>query len=191
MLADLSSPLWGVKFTLEAYPRMPVAGWIMLGLGALLLLQIFIIRGMKISGFFTSLALLAYWPAAYALHWYLFNYANDSEAGRSYSPIEAVLVNKDTLADCDRILLVTCGVLAGLFFLCLLESVINYHRKPREQGKERREVVEDNPFVASPPPAPAAAPAAPRPAVPRKPGTKPAARPAPRPSAEDNPFNFT
>jgi hypothetical protein len=185
VLANLSSPLWGVKFTLEAYPRMPVAGWIMLGLGALLLLQIFIIRGMKISGFFTSLALLAYWPAAYALHWYLFNYAGDTDAGRFPTPLEMAV--KDNVADCDRVLLITCGVLAGLFFLCLLESVINYHRKPREQGKERREVVEDNPFVASPAPAVAA----PRPAVPRKPGAKPAPRPAPRPPAEDNPFNFT
>jgi hypothetical protein len=195
MLAHLSSPLWGVKFSLEAYPRMPVAGWIMLGLGALLLLQTFLIRGMKFSGVFTSLALLAYWPTAYALHWYLFNYLGDPEAGRFPSPLEIHL--KDRAADCDRVLLITYGVLAGLFFLCLLESVINYHRKPRDQRKERRGVVEDNPYAAIPAPAPVPAPAAPRPATPqlaappRKPGPKPSAKPSPRPQAEDNPFNFT
>jgi hypothetical protein len=210
MFAHPPSPLWGVKFALEAYPRMPVAGWIMLGLGALILLQTFLIRGMKFSGLFTSLALLAYWPAAYALHWYLFNYAYDPDAGRFPTPLEEAL--KERVADCDHALLGTCGVLAGLFFLCMLESVINYHRKPRDQRdqrQERRAVVEDNPFAAGPAPAPAAVPAPavarpagpaqtapPRPvpapgAQPRKPGAKPVPKPAPRPPAEDNPFNFS
>ncbi len=210
MFAHPPSPLWGVKFTLESYPRMPLAGWIMLGLGALVLLQTFLIRGMKFSGLFTSLALLAYWPAAYALHWYQFNYVLD--ANRPLRPIEVFLLDGANLADCDNVLVIACGVLAGLFFLCMLESVVNYHRKPRDQRgqrKERSAVVEDNPFAAGPAPAPVPVPAPavarpagpapaapPRPApapgaVPRKPGAKPAARPAPHPPAEDNPFNFT
>jgi hypothetical protein len=186
MLAQFAEPLWGVKFSLEQYPRMPVAGWVMLGLGLLVFVLTFAVRGMKFSGLLTALALLLYYPAVYALYVYVYN-AFDPESLKVPGPLLMALADQNTLYGVERGLLISLGVLAGLFFVCVLESAINYRRLPH---KDRPADEEDKPFVevaAVPPPLPATA----RPAPARRPVPQKAARPPAPPNTAKNPFDFS
>lgn len=199
MTLSLPAPLWGLKLALEEYPAMPVAGWGMLSVGGLLLLLVLFVRGTRFSGLLAALSLMLYWPALYVIHWYLFNYLGDPEEKRLPGPLEVSLgMTPGALAQLDYFLLYVFGTLGGLFFLCMLESLINYRRKPRLEP--RGSASEDNPFGAPPvaQPAPAPRPAAarpqaqPRPAAPSAvpPAKKPVKKPGSPPTKGGNPFEF-
>jgi hypothetical protein len=193
----VQAPVLAVKFQLEAYPKMPVAGWVYLGLGLLLLILTFAVRGMKFSGLMASLAFLLYYPAAYMVYWYVANYVADAGTTSMPGPLDMALMDPAIL----KILLITLGVLGGLFTVCMLESTINYRRDPKK-GRDRWAYDgDDNPFApaaALPPPLPGTRPPQQRPPQQRPaPGTVPptARRQAPKrpgpPRGSQNPFDFT
>jgi hypothetical protein len=217
MIATVPAPLWAVKFQLEAYPKMPLAGWVYLGVGVLLLILTFAIRGMKLSGLLASLTFLLYYPASYALYWYSDNYVTGTaglpalpdptkfdpanlpsfDPGALKDVVDAMLPGSGTLRKSlkdpatQKLLLITFGVLGGLFCLCMLESAINYRRDPQKR-RDYEEYMEDNPFApppVAPPPLPGTRAPQPRPS----PGTQ-ARRSAPKrpgpPQGGKNPFDF-
>jgi hypothetical protein len=187
----LPAPLFGVKFALEEYPKMPIVGWVYLGIGVVLLIVTLVVRGMKFSGLMASLAFLLYYPAAYAIYWYAANYLAD---GSMPSTLEMAMLDPMM----PKIIQITLGVLGGIFFLCMLEAGINYRHNPEEGRKRRYSDYADAEAAAVPPPVvppplPGTRPPAPRPA----PGTTPPrmGKPAPKrpgpPRGNKNPFDFT
>jgi hypothetical protein len=187
-----TAPLWSVTFKLSDYPPMPVAGWVMLGLGLVFFMLLFVLRGVKFSTLLTMLALLAYYPGLYGLYVYLHN-LGDTQPGKMTLVLLQVMGDPDTKQGLERNWLIACGILGGSFFVCMLESAINFRRKPQHRYDEDSPVVEVAPVA--PPPLPRKAPPPPRgmsrpaaavPPVPRKPPRPPAP-----PSPHKNPFDFT
>jgi hypothetical protein len=193
----ITVPSWVGKLALPDYPSMPEAGYLMLGLGALVLLIGFFAPVRKFPALLTGLALLAYYPLAYLFFWFLLRFNQVVQPERESSKFEDYL--RERLHTFSGVILWVCMAISVLFFLWTVWATIRKGRRPRT----RETASADNPFTPQPAPQAAAAPqpapavpAAPRPAAvprPTAPQAQAQARKVPRnpPSPQsDNPFNF-
>jgi hypothetical protein len=170
--STITVQVWAsIKLDLPIDPPMEAFGYIALGIGVFFLLLALILAGKHRPLFLAAFSLLSYYPLAYALHWYLFNY--EGRQAREPNRVERFL--DEHLEGTDLGLLITCCVLAFLF---LIRWVYRLTRRPESW---RREVEDEHYEVA---PRPRAVPP-PVPPQPRTPGKKP-----PPPPASDNPFQF-
>jgi predicted lysophospholipase L1 biosynthesis ABC-type transport system permease subunit len=189
--APVTLPSWVERVALPHYPAMPLAGYVMLGLGALVLLIGYFAPIKKFPALLTGMALLAYYPLAYLFFWLLLRFNQEIQPAREPSKFEVFL--RERLHTFSWVILGLCIVLSLLFFVWTVMGTIRKGRRSRK--RETAKV--DNPFgpqpAAVPQPSPAG-PAVPRPAAPRPAPPVPQARHAPKkpsaPPAGDNPFNF-
>jgi hypothetical protein len=184
----ITVPSWIGRIALPQYPAMPILGYVMFGMGALLLLIGYFAPIKKIPSLLTAVALLAYYPLAFLLYWFLFRYDEQSRALRAQTKFEMFLVEHTHAF--DWVILGICAFFGFLFFVWTVWATVRKFRRtpPREATSE------DNRLPPQPPaPRPVARPqpAAPRPAAsPQIPQARKVPKKPPPPSS-DNPFNFT
>jgi hypothetical protein len=189
----ITVPSWVGRVALPHYPTMPIAAYVMLGLGLLLLLIGYFSPIKKIPSLLAATALVAYYPLACLLYWFLFRYDEEARALREPTKLESYLHHYAHIL--EWVILGVCAFFSLLFLVWTVVATLRKGRKRRLSAKTS----EDNPFVPQPPPAsaarpqPAAArPAAPRPgAAPQPPQARKVVRKPPTPPASDNPFKFT
>ena len=183
-------PSWIERVALPEYPAMPALGYLMLGMGVLLLLIGYFAPIKKIPSSLAIVALVAYYPLAFLLYWFLFRYDERSRALRERTKFEEFLFEHTHAF--DWVILSACAFFGLLFLAWTVWATV---RKRRPHLREATS--EDNPFAQQPPTArpatpapPAARPIAPRPAAaPPVPQARKVVKKPPPPSG--NPFDFT
>jgi hypothetical protein len=163
-------PDWVNRVALPKYPTMPLAGYVLLGLGGFVLLIGYFIPIEKIRSLLAGLTLTAYYPLAYLTHWLLFRYDEKERAVREANKFEDFLFHHTYVLDWS--VLGTCASI-GLFLLSWMSWATL---------RKRKRTSTDNPAPVEPPIRPRAAAAPP---APRKVAKKPSA-----PPPSDNPFKF-
>ena len=189
-IAPITYPPWVERIALPEYPAMPIAGYILLGLGLLLLLIGYFTRIAKVSSLLAALSLLAYYPLAYVFYWFLFRFNESARALRQPTKFEEFLLGHTHTF--EWVILGVCTFFGFLFFVLTVWLTLRKHRRTRLPETTSA----DNPFAARPAPArPQTVPA--RPAAPRPARTSPApqmrkvVKKPPPPPPSDNPFKFT
>ncbi|HTU21859.1 MAG TPA: hypothetical protein VMG10_27725 [Gemmataceae bacterium] len=185
-------PSWVERVALPKYPIMPLAGYVLLGLGALLLLIGYFAPIKKLPALTASLALMAYYPLSYLALWFLFRFDEKTRADREPNKFEEFLFDHTHVLDWS--ILGACAFFGFVFFVLTVWLTVRKHRRVRV----KEAATTDNSFAAQPaarpvsPPQPAAArPTAPRPAAPPQvPQVKKVSKKPPAPPPSDNPFNF-
>ena len=184
----ITVPSWIARIVLPEYPAMPILGYVMLGMGMLLLLIGYFAPISKFPSLLTAVALLAYYPLAFLLYWLLFRYDAQNRALREQTKFEVFLFEHRHAF--EWVILGVCAFFGFLFFVWTVWATIRKWQRTRlrETANEDKPVTQRlpaaRPVKAAPPPAPrpAAAPQVPQARkVPRKPPTPPS----------DNPFDFT
>jgi hypothetical protein len=171
---------------LPAYPAMSAPGYVVLALGVLLLLLAVILAGKHRFVLLAAFGLLAYYPLAYLLHWFLFNFDRPARVTRETPGWVAFLERHLTVF--DGLLMAGCGLFAALSLA--VWALLLRKRKRRVRGEAATPFDELEAAVVVPGPAGRRRAAAKEvepeaPAPPAKPGAK---RPAPR---EKNPFDLS
>lgn len=192
----ITVPSWLGPIALPQYPDMPLAGHVMLGLGAVVLLIGYFAPIKKFPSLLTGMALLAYYPLAYLFYWFLLRFNQEGHPDRQPTKFETYLLER--LHTFEWGILGLCIVFSLLFFVWTVMATIRKGRRTRT----RETASVDNPFAplpampaaAVPQPVPAG-PTVPRPAAPRPAAAPPVpqARKMPKKPASpggDNPFNF-
>ena len=164
----ITVPSWLGRIALPEYPAMSLTGSIMLGLGALVLLIGYFAPIKKLPSLLTGIALLAYYPLAYLLFWFLLCFNRETHQDRQPSKFEVFLL--EHIHAFEWVILGLCIFFSVLFFVWTVMATVRKGRRTRT--RETAKV--DNPFAPQPPmqaaavpqPAPAG-PTAPRPAAPR------------------------
>jgi len=189
-IAPITYPPWVERIALPEYPAMPIPGYILLGLGLLLLLIGYFTRIAKISSLLAALSLLAYYPLAYVFYWFLFRYNESARALRQPTKFEEFLQSHTHAF--EWVILGACAFFGFVFFVLMIWLTLRKHRRTRvPETTSPDKPVAAPPVSARPQPVPAR-PAAPQPAAPpparqvRKVVKKP-----PPPPPPDNPFKFT
>lgn len=199
--APVTIPSWVERVALPKYPIVPLAGYILLGLGVLLLLIGYFAPIKKLPALLAAIALMAYYPLSYVALWFLFRFDAEARALREPNKIEEFLFSHTRILDWS--ILGGCAFFGFVFFVWMMWATLRKWRQPRL----KETAAADNPAAPQPasrpvsrpqpvsrpvsPPQPAAArPPVPRPAAPpqapqvKKVPKKPTAPPA------DDPFNF-
>jgi hypothetical protein len=189
-ITPITLPRWVERIALPEYPAMPIPGYILLGLGLLLLLIGYFTRIAKISSLLTSLSLLAYYPLAYVFYWFLYRYDEPARALREPTKFEAFLLRYPHAI--EWVILGVCAFLGLVFAGLTVWLTLRKHRRTRV----KETVSADNPFLEQPavarPQTVPARPTAPRPAAPAPaPQARKVPKKPPAPPASDNPFKFT
>lgn len=187
----ITVPSWVERVALPEYPAMPALGYLMLGMGVLLLLIGYFAPIKKIPSLLAVVALVVYYPLAFLLYWFLFRYNERSRALREKTKFEEFLFEHTHAF--DWVILSACALFGLLFLAWTVWATV---RKRRHHFRETTS--EDNPFAQQ---APAPRPAAPAPPTARPIPPRPAASPQvpqarkvvkkPPPPPSDNPFNFS
>jgi hypothetical protein len=184
----ITVPSWVGRIALPEYPAMPILGYIMLGMGALLLLIGYFAPIKKIPSLLTAVALLAYYPLACLLYWLLFRYDEQNRALRERTKFEVFLFEYTHAF--EWVILGVCAFFGFLFFVWTVWATVRKWQRTRLH----KTADEDKPIAQRPPaprPVAAAPPAAPRPAAsPQVPQARKAVKKPPLPPS-DNPFDFT
>jgi hypothetical protein len=188
----ITVPSWIARIALPEYPAMPILGYLMLGMGALLLLIGYFAPIKKIPSLLTAMSLLAYYPLAFLLYWLLFRYDEQNRALRERTKFELFLFEHTHAF--EWVILGVCAFFGFLFFVWTVWTTVRKWRRTR-----LRETADEDKPVAQRPPAPRPAtpvPPAPRPATPRSTSSPqvPQARKVPKKpptSPSENPFDFT
>lgn len=168
-------PPWVERIALPKYPSMPLAGYVLLGLGCLVLMLGYFTPMKKIRSLLTGLALLAYYPLSYLGRWLLFRYDEQERALRDANKFEDFLFHHTYVLDYS--VLGACASFAAILVLWMLWATWRGRRRARVQPTTEK-------AVPAAPPVPARAANAP-PLPPRKAPKKP-----PAPPSSDNPFQF-
>lgn len=172
-------PDWVNRVALPKYPFMPFAGYVLLGLGASLLLIGYFAPIKKLPSLLAGLVLLAYYPLAYLAHWFLFRFNESQRSLREPNKFEEFLFHHTLVLDWS--LLGICAFFGLVFFIWTVWATIR-----KRWGRRAREMAGPEIAVAAPParrPQPATARPVPPPrAVPKKPSAPP---------SSDDPFHFT
>jgi hypothetical protein len=188
---SVTIPSWVERVALPKYPIMPLSAYVLLGIGALLLLIGYFTPIKKLPALMTALSLMAYYPLAYLALWFLFRFQEQERTLREPNKVEEFLFRHTRVLDWS--LLGLCGFFGFVFLVWTVWATIRKRR--RAPVKETSGA--DNPFGAQPAPQPVARPqptarpAAPRPTAspPAPPPKKVPKKPASPPSS-DNPFDF-
>jgi hypothetical protein len=189
--APITIPSWVERVALPKYPIMPIAAYVLLGLGALLLLIGYFAPIKKLPALLSALALLAYYPLAYLALWFLFRYDEHERALREPNKFEEFLYHHTRVMDWS--ILGVCGFFGFVLFVWTVWATLRKRRRLHEKEMSSADIPFAEQPVARPVarPRPTARPAAPRPApappqapqakkMPKKPSTPPS----------DNPFDF-
>jgi len=200
--APVTIPSWVERVALPKYPIMPFAGYILLGLGVLLLLIGYFAPIKKLPALLAAAALMAYYPLSYLARWFLFRFDAEARALREPNKFEEFLFSHTRILDWS--ILGICAFFGFVFLVWTMWATLRKWRRPHV--KETAST--DKPFAPQPasrplsPPQPAPRPVSPpqlaaaRPAAPPRP---PAPPPMPqvkkvpkKPTAppSDNPFDF-
>ncbi|MGH7173512.1 MAG: hypothetical protein ACRELG_24795 [Gemmataceae bacterium] len=190
--APIIIPSWVERVALPKYPIMPIAGYVLLGLGALLLLIGYFAPIKKLLALLAALTLMAYYPLSYLALWFLFRFDAQQRALREPNKFENFLLSRTWVI--DWVILGICAFFGFGFLVWTVWATVRKHRRPRP----KESASPDNPFAAQPAarpvsrPQPAAArPTAPRPpAPPQAPQARQVPKKPPAPPPADNPFNF-
>jgi hypothetical protein len=190
IIAPITYPPWVERIALPEYPAMPLPGYILLGLGLLMLLIGYFTRIAKVSSLLAALSLLAYYPLAYVFYWFLFRFNESARALRPPTKFEEFLLSHTHAL--EWVILGACAFFGFVYFVLMI--LLTLRKRRRTCVPETTSA--DNPFAA--PPAPArprpvpARPAAPRPAgTPAAPQVRKVVKKPPPPPPSDNPFKFT
>ncbi|HWG45299.1 MAG TPA: hypothetical protein VN688_21225 [Gemmataceae bacterium] len=191
--ATITIPSWVERIALPEYPAMPIAGYVLLALGALLLMIGYFAPIKKLPALLTALVLLAYYPLVYLLSWYLFRYDEQGRLSREPTKFEVFLLEHKTAFEWS--ILGICAFFGLLFFIGTVWATV----RKRRRNRVRETASENYPFteqpVARPQPAFQPQPANPRPTAPRPsappqvPQARKISKKPPSPPS-DNPFNF-
>ncbi len=168
-------PPWVERVALPKYPTMPLAGYVLLGLGCLVLILGYFTPIKKLRSLLTSLALLAYYPLAYLGRWLLFRYDEQGRALRDANKFEDFLFHHTYVLDYS--VMGACALFAAIVLLWMLWSTLRNRRRPLVQKTPEG----NGPVAAAPPRRAANEPPVPPRKVPKKP---------PAPPSSDNPFQF-
>jgi hypothetical protein len=171
-------PDWIERIALPKYPIVPFAAYVLLGIGALLLLIGYFAPIKKIPALLAALAFMAYYPLSYLALWFLFRFDEAERAAREPSKFEDFLFHH-THALAWSILGV-CAFFGVVFLLWTVGATVRKHRRLRQ----KQMATQEKPIAVQPiaRPQTASLPAA---APPHK-----AAKRPPAPPASDNPFNL-
>jgi hypothetical protein len=179
-------PSWVHEAALPKYPFVSISGYVLLGLGLLVLLIGYFTPIKKLPSLLAGLALLSYYPLAYAAHWFLFRFDEKERAAREPSKFEDFLFHHTRVLDWS--ILGLCAFFGLVFFVWTMWATVRKRRRLRAKASPGA----DNAFVA-PPPRPQSATAKPavgRPAAPQLPAARKVVKKPPAPPTSDNPFNF-
>jgi predicted lysophospholipase L1 biosynthesis ABC-type transport system permease subunit len=170
--APVTLPDWIQRVALPKYPSMPIPAYVLLGLGVLVLLIGYFAPIKKLPSLLAGLTLLAYYPLAYAAHWFLFRYDRQERAQHEPSKFEDFLFHRTWVIDWS--LLSSCALCGLLFLLWTVVATLRKRRRRRVSETARA----DNPFTS----APAVRPSAP--------AARQVAKKSPPSPPSDNPFQF-
>jgi len=190
--APFTIPSWVERVALPKYPIMPLAGYVLLGFGGLLLLIGYFAPIKKLPALLASLALMAYYPLSYLALWFLFRFDEQARAPREPNKFEEFAFKHTHVMDWS--ILGVCAFFGFVFFVWTVWATV----RKRRRSRVKETTSADNPFAAQPVsrpvsrPQPAAArPTAPRPtAPPQVPQARKVPKKPPEPPTSDNPFNF-
>jgi hypothetical protein len=169
--SPITIPSWVNRVALPKYPFMPFAGYILLGLGASILLIGYFTPIKKLLSLLAGLVLLAYYPLAYLAHWFLFRFDEAQRSLHEPSKFEEFLFHHTLVLDWS--LLSVCAFLGLVFFVWTVWATIRKRWGARETASPEMPVAVQPAKVRPAPP--------PR-AVPKKP---------PAPPSSGDPFHFT
>lgn len=183
-------PSWVERVALPKYPIMPLTGYVLLGIGVLLLLIGYFTPIKKLPALMATLTLMAYYPLAYVALWFLFRFDENERALREPNKFEEFLFHHTRALDWS--VLGLCAFFGFVFFVWTVWATL----RKRRLSPVKEMIRTDNPFAAQPVPQPVARPQpTARPAASRPASSPPAPpvknmpkRPAAPPS--DKPFDF-
>lgn len=167
-------PPWVERVALPKYPAMPLASYVLLGLGVFLLLIGYFTPIKKLRTLLAGLMLVSYYPLSYLGHWILFRYDEQERALREPNKFEHFLFHHTYVLDWS--VLGVCAFFGLLFWLWAIWATLKKRRRLRLQEANGAET---------------ALPASPvRPRATTAPPTRKAAKKPPAPPPSENPFNF-
>ena len=133
--APITIPAWVERVALPKYPIMPLAGYVLLGLGALLLLMGYFAPLKKLPALLTALALMAYYPLSYLALWFLFRFDEQNRALREPNKFEAFLFSHTVVL--DWCILGVCAFFGFVFFVLTVWLTVRKHRRACERNGQR------------------------------------------------------
>src|SRR5215469_3980097 len=144
-ITTITVPSWIGRIALPEYPAMPILGYVMLGMGALLLLIGYFAPIKKIPSLLTAVALLAYYPLAFLLYWFLFRYDEQNRALREKTKFEVFLFEHTHAF--EWVILGACAFFGFLFFVWTVWATVRKWRRTHL----RETAGEDKPVAQRPP----------------------------------------
>lgn len=143
-IAPVTIPSWVERVALPKYPIMPIAGYVLLGIGALLLLIGYFAPIKKVPALLAALAFMAYYPLSYLALWFLFRFNEEERAAREPSKLEDFLFHHThALGWC---ILGVCALFGLAFLAWTVGATLRKHRRLRQ----KKIVVEDKPIAVQP-----------------------------------------
>lgn len=177
-------PDWVNRIALPKYPSMPLAGYVLLTIGVLVLLIGYFTPIKKLPSLLAGGTLLAYYPLSYIAHWLLFRFDERERALREPNKFEDFFFHRTWVLDWS--ILGVCAFFGLVFLVWTIWATLRKRRRlsPKESVRVDKTVSPSPPVQPRVATTPATAPRPPA-AAPRKVPKRP-----PAPPSSDNPFNF-